>query len=114
MQENQVAFGLYATTIALKAKSGQLRIGDQIEFALRALEMVHDDPAARVCVIDFLTHCELDPHGAGERLQDFIIAWPAGSSDPRRPEQVLKDMPETTADWRPDYKQAAEPKRRTQ
>lgn len=100
MQQRHVAFALAATTVALKAKAGRLQINDQTQFAMRALEMVHDDSAARAAALDFLTHCRSTPEDAGARLQDFILEWSSGAIDPQHPERVLAQMPESTADWR--------------
>ena len=89
MQSPRVAFGLYATTTALKARVGQLRALDQAALAMRALEWVHDDGLARLAVLDFLTHCNRDPQGSGARLQDFILAWSDGEIQPQDPQLVL-------------------------
>lgn len=92
MQSLRVAFGLYATTTALKARVGQLRALDQVAFAMRALEWVHDDELARLAALDFLTHCSRDPQGAGARLQDFILAWSEGEIRPQDPQLVLRGI----------------------
>ena len=92
MDHGRVAFGLAATTVALKARTGQLRLQDQVDFALRALEFVPRDDIARLAVLDFLTHVRLDPAGAGARLQDFIGHWSTGALDPARVAQVLADV----------------------
>lgn len=89
MQSQRVAFGLAATTIALKARVGHLRSVDQTGFAIRALEWVHDDELARLAVVDFLTYCNRDPIGSGTRLQDFILTWSAGEITPQDPQMVL-------------------------
>ena len=89
MQDRRVAFGLYATTTALKARVGQLRASDQTAFAMRAMEWVHDDELARLAALDFLTHCTRDPEGAGARLQEFILAWVDGEIKPQDPQLVL-------------------------
>lgn len=89
MRERRVAFGLFATTTALKARVGQLRAVDQIAFAMRALEWVHDDELARLAALDFLTHCNRDPEGAGARLQEFILAWADDEITPQDPQLVL-------------------------
>lgn len=100
MQQHHVAFGLAASMIALKAKAGQLQLNDQIQFAMRALEMVHDDQPAREAAVSFLTNCRLDASRAAAELQDFVQAWSGGEIDAKRPETVLAAMPEATADWR--------------
>lgn len=92
MQNQRIAFGLYATTTALKARVGQLRASDQTSFAMRAMEWVHDDELARLAALDFLTHCTRDPQGAGIRLQDFILAWSDGEIRPQDPQLVLRGI----------------------
>ena len=92
MDHGRVAFGLAATTVALKARTGQLRLQDQVDFSVRALEFVAGDDLARLAVVDFLTHCRRDPQAAGVRLQDFIGHWSAGALDPARVAQVLADV----------------------
>lgn len=99
MQDRRVAFGLAATMIALKAKAGRLQLNDQIQFAMRTLDLVHDDQAAREAAVSFLTNCRLDASRAGTELQDFVLTWSDGVIDPAGPETVLAAMPETTADW---------------
>ena len=99
MQDRRVAFGLAASMIALKAKAGQLQLNDQIQFAIRASEMVHDDQAAREAAVNFLINCRLDASGAATELQEFVQTWSDGEIDAKRPETVLAAMPETTADW---------------
>jgi hypothetical protein len=89
MQDRRIAFGLAATAIAMKARVGQLRVSDQVGFAARALEWVHDDELARLAVVDFLTHCQRDPVGAGSRLQEFILDWSDGDLPPQDPQLVL-------------------------
>ncbi len=89
MQSQRVAFGLAATTIALKARVGHLRTQDQVDFAVRALEFVACDDLARLAVVDFLTHVRRDPISAGARLQDFIVAWSDGEIKPQDPQLVL-------------------------
>lgn len=102
MQNQRIAFGLAATMVALKAKAGRLQIGDQLQFGIRALEMIHDDDAARIAVIAFLTNCRGNPEDAGARLQDFILTWSDGAIDPQHPERILAQMPESTADGQPE------------
>lgn len=89
MQSQRVAFGLAATTIALKARVGQLTAGHQVDFAARALDWVHDDEQARLAVLDFLAHARRDPDGAGRRLQEFILDWSDGEIAPQDPQMVL-------------------------
>lgn len=89
MQNQRIAFGLAATTIALKARVGQLLTQDQVDFAVRALEFVPQDAMARLAVVDFLTHVRRDPQGAGARLQDFILQWSEGDIQPQDPQLVL-------------------------
>ncbi len=89
MQDRRIAFGLAATAIAMRARVGQLRVSDQVGFAARALEWVHDDALARLAVVDFLTHCQRDPVGAGSRLQEFILGWADGDLPQQDPQLVL-------------------------
>lgn len=92
MQQRHVAFGLAATTVALKARTGQLRIQDQLDFSIRALEFVADDDLARMATVDFLTHCRHDPVGAGVRLQDFVLSWSEGVIQPKDAQLVLSGI----------------------
>jgi hypothetical protein len=89
MQDRRVAFALAATTIALKARVGQITLGDQVNFAVRALDFVHDDDLARLAVMEFLTHCRRDPETAGAQLQAFILDWSDGEIRPQDPQLVL-------------------------
>lgn len=92
MQQHHVAFGLAATTVALKARTGQLRMQDQLDFSIRALEFVADDDLARMATVDFLTHCRRDPVGAGMRLQDFVLSWSEGAIQPKDAQLVLSGI----------------------
>lgn len=89
MTNQRIAFGLAATTIALKARVGQLRLQDQVNFAVRALEYVGHDDLARLAVVDFLTHCRSDAEAAGARLQEFILGWADGEIRADDPQLVL-------------------------
>lgn len=92
MQDRRVAFGLAATMIALKARVGQITLRDQVDFAVRSLDFVHDDDLARLAVMEFLTHCRRDTEAAGARLQDFILSWSDGEVRPQDPQLVLRGV----------------------
>lgn len=97
----RIAFGLSATTVALKAKTGRLQLRDQVEFAAKALAFVPEDEAARGAVLDFLSAVRSSPIEAGARLQDFIAGWEV-SFDPLAPERTLQRIGEEAAvefDW---------------
>jgi hypothetical protein len=84
----RVAFGLQAATCALKAKGGRLRMSDQIDLALVALEQMQGDSAAQAAVVDFISGARVSPVGAGIALQDFLEGWMPAAA-PRRPEAAL-------------------------
>lgn len=85
----KVAFGLKLQTIALKAKTRQLREVDRSELLLSCMEQLPEHEAARHAVIDFYYGSKLDPIRAGERLYDFIDEL-CPKIDARKPERVLK------------------------
>lgn len=67
-----IAFGLCATAVALRAKQGRVPVRDCLELATCALRVMDDDPAARSAVVSFLDMARNDPVGAGEVLLDFV------------------------------------------
>lgn len=92
MRSRRVAFGLAATSIALKARTGQLRAPDMVAFAIRAIDFAGDDDRAKIAAIEFLALCQREPAEAGKRLQQFVIDWSAGEIDPDHPQRVLVDI----------------------
>lgn len=86
-----IAFGLLATTVALKARTGQLRDADRLKLATSALEWVADLPEARAAVLTFLHFAQVDPVGAGCALQDAVRGL-AGDDLGRDPGEVLTDL----------------------
>lgn len=86
-----MAFGLCAMTVALKARTNQLRNRDKLQFAVSAMEWVRDHDAASAAAIDFLYQCQIDEVAAGEALHAFVLAqFPDLEAD--RPGQVLQEM----------------------
>lgn len=94
-----IAFGLLATTVALKARTGQLRDADRLRLATAALEWVPDLPEARAAVLTFLHLTQSDPATAGLALQE-VARGLVGDDLGRDPGEVLAQMPQTHApDW---------------
>lgn len=87
----RIAFGLQATTIALKARTGQLREADKVTLLAAALDLFAEDAAVRRAVLDFVDRAPRDTAGAGAALQDFVLAWSGGAVQPRQTEAVLRD-----------------------
>lgn len=71
-RNTHIAFGLSATTIALKARNGELRLRDQVKLARDFFDWVPDDVGARDAVRDFLAMSAFDPEAAGLVLQDWV------------------------------------------
>jgi hypothetical protein len=86
-----IAFGLKATTVALKAKTGQLRLKDKLDLTTACLEWLGDDAKVRDAVVSFLASVDREPIAAADMLQ-AVAAHLAPESDPRRPEVVLKQI----------------------
>jgi hypothetical protein len=70
-----VAFGLFASTIALKAKCGHLTDRWRADLAQKALEFVADDENARIAVLAFMNTSRDFPEAAGAALLDFVCEW---------------------------------------
>ena len=68
-----VAFGLLATTAALKARTGRLRMADKLALVIGLLQFGEAYPAARAAVQNFLLSVDQYPQFAGERLQSAVI-----------------------------------------
>ncbi|KPU83869.1 hypothetical protein JI58_07130 [Marinosulfonomonas sp. PRT-SC04] len=86
-----VAFGFFATTVALKAKCGQLTDRFRADLAQKTLEFVPDDADARVAILAFLATNRDFPVAAGQALLDFICAWMEDRS-PKDVERVLQEI----------------------
>lgn len=77
----QVAFGLYAQTAALKAKTGQLRQDEPAQLLDHHDATVPDDLPAHLAVIAFIQGVGDDPVAAGDALIRFLGDWhPDGSA----------------------------------
>ncbi|WP_243612945.1 hypothetical protein [Shimia aestuarii] len=74
-QNPRVAFGLSAQTIALKARTGQLRQADQLRLAMHFFAWMREDTGARDAVADFLTLAPEDPDAAGLALEAWVRAY---------------------------------------
>lgn len=72
-----IAFGLSATSAAMKAKAGRLCLRDQLDLARRALEFEDIDAAMRAEVLIFLDGCAADPRAAGDRLHAQVLGLAA-------------------------------------
>lgn len=75
MTSSAVSFGLFASTVALKAKCGQLTDRWRADLAHKALEFVPRDENARAAVLEFLDNCRDFPESAGADLLDFVCDW---------------------------------------
>ncbi|WP_299558686.1 hypothetical protein [uncultured Sulfitobacter sp.] len=64
-----IAFGLLATTVALKAKTGRLKREDKDKLISSADVWCADLPDAQAAVVDFLEAVDAYPLFAGELLQ---------------------------------------------
>jgi hypothetical protein len=71
----RIAFGLSAQTVALKARTGQLRQADQLRLAAHFFAWMRDDPVARDVVGDFLALAPDDPEAAGVLLETWVRAY---------------------------------------
>jgi len=91
MNNTAVAFGLFASTVALKAKCGHLTDRWRADLAQKALEFVWDDDAARLAVLAFMITSRESPEAAGESLLDFVCVW-IGSRSPKHVGMVLRHI----------------------
>lgn len=73
----QVAFGLRAGTVAFKAKTGQLRRGEADDLAPALHDLIPDDTAAHLAVVQFTLRIADDPVGAADALLGFLAGWHA-------------------------------------
>ena len=88
MTNPAVAFGLFASTVALKARCGHLTDRWRADLAQKALEFVPGDENARIAVLAFLDTCRDFPEAAGAALLDFICEW----MNDRNPKDVKRVM----------------------
>lgn len=91
MQSPATSFGFFASTIALKAKGGQLTDRGRADLAQKLLEFVPDDKDARVAVVAFMTTSREFPVVSGDVLLKFICDW-MGDRHPKDVEQVLAQV----------------------
>jgi len=73
-----VAFGMFALTVALKAKTGQVSMRDQLGLATRALDWALGDDAARRATCAFLAGVSDQQEAAvaaGQAYLDFLGDW---------------------------------------
>ncbi len=88
-----VAFGLLATTVALKAKTGRLKDRDRMSLMQSALFWCDVMPEARVAALDFFEAVDSYPLFAGETLQEAarVMAMPQATlGDPGGRLKVLE------------------------
>ena len=102
-----VAWGLKSQTVALKARTGQLRDRDVIDFLADTLELMRDRTDAVGAAVMFARNYLLARDGAGraeagEDLYRFLGWWTAGTADADRRAQdaALADAAATSGDWR--------------
>lgn len=88
-----VAFGLKATTVALKAKTDQLQTSDKLDLAMACLEWLGDNQKVREAVIAFNTIVDANPVVAADMLQ-ALAANLVPNSEPWRGEEVLQKIEE--------------------
>lgn len=69
-----IAFGLSAQTVALKARTGQLRQADRLRLAEQFFAWLPEDAGARDAVGAFLSVSAKDPVAAGLALEDWVIS----------------------------------------
>lgn len=86
-----VAFGLLATTVALKAKTGHLTKGDICSLTSAVLSDMQGDLRAYEAVLSFVAHHRAAPVAAGSALQDAILEL-VPQVDPHRTEQVMREF----------------------
>lgn len=78
-----VAFGLYAATVALKAKAGQLGRGAGRDLLCRHSELVPEDWPSALATADFVAALSCDAVQAADGFLEFLTGWP-----PEVPTQV--------------------------
>ena len=86
-----VAFGLHASTAALKAKSGVLSMRDKLALTVALIEWVPDHAELRDAVVEFIRLAERDGRAAGEHLQQALDLWLADPTH-RQSEAVLEGL----------------------
>lgn len=96
-QSPAVAFGLFASTVALKAKGGRSTDGQRADLAQKLLVFVPDDKDVRVAVLAFMTTSRDFPVPSGNALLKFICDW-MEDRHPKDVEQVL-----TQVEAEPEY-----------
>jgi len=79
-----VAFGLYATMTALKAKLGQLDRSDGRDLLQRHSQLVPGDCASAFAAADFVAALSIDAAQAGDDLLEFLAGWPPERPTPSR------------------------------
>lgn len=84
-----IAFGLSATTAAMRAKCGELRLSDRLDLAAKALAFEDIDDGMRAAVLEFLDQPVTRAAEAGARLQDQILGWAAVMAPTVRAEMNL-------------------------
>lgn len=92
-----IAFGLLAQTVALKARTDQLRQVDQLKLATGFFAWVRDDASAAEALAEFFALLQSDPAVAGSRLQDWVQVYAHGLA-PLDLEQRLSDV-SANYDW---------------
>lgn len=71
-----VAFGLYAATVALKAKAGVVARGTGRDLLRRHAELVPDDWPSALASADFVAALSCDAAQAADGFLDFLTRWP--------------------------------------
>lgn len=100
-RSGRVAFGLYAGTVALKAKTGaRVSMFEAAELARMWAAHLPEDADTAVAVTRFIAGLGHDAPAAGEALLAFLDPTPEGAQL-RACEAVLADLPELAElpDW---------------
>lgn len=93
-----IAFGLQASTTALKAKAGCLTPQDQLSLVRSMFDWVESDTHARDAVRNFLNDVRVDSYRAGAILQDWLGSWQPALA-PKRAEEILEVIDDEASDW---------------
>ncbi len=75
MERRHIAFGVCATSVAMRAISGRCRNADRLELCLALLDLAADDEEAREATVAFCRGSQTDVVAAGEDLREFVRFW---------------------------------------
>ena len=77
-QNPQIAFGLRAMTMAMKAKTNRLKMLEAAHLASMHQACIPDDIDAALAVVRFLSDLSYGSVAAGEALLGFLTTWADG------------------------------------